>query len=85
LRAFVESHAPVRRVLEFWDRDFNRVRFENPFVPLFALPSAQGLWLSMRMTAGTCGRPSAFKMLRAFRRSDTLMVRAPGFLPDLVA
>lgn len=42
--AFLESHAPVRRVLEFWDRvNFNRVRFKNPFVPLLRFTIGTGL------------------------------------------
>ncbi len=44
LHAFLESHAPVRRVLEFWDRvNFNRVRFKNPFVPLLRFTIGTGL------------------------------------------
>jgi hypothetical protein len=44
LHAFLESHAPVRRVLEFWDRvNFNRVRFQNPFVPLLRFTIGTGL------------------------------------------
>ena len=44
LQAFLESHAPVRRVLAFWDRvNFNRVRFRNPFVPLLGFTIGTGL------------------------------------------
>jgi hypothetical protein len=44
LQAFLESHAPVRHVLEFWDRvNFNRVRFKNPFVPLVRFTVGTGL------------------------------------------
>jgi hypothetical protein len=44
LQAFLESHAPVRQVLEFWDRvNFNRVRFKNPFVPLIRFTVGTGL------------------------------------------
>ncbi len=44
LEAYLESHAQVRRVLEFWDRvNFNRVRFKNPFVPLLRFTVATGL------------------------------------------
>ena len=44
LQAFLESHAPVRRVLGFWDRvNFNRVRFKNPFVPLICFTVGTGL------------------------------------------
>jgi len=43
-QAFLASHAPVRRVLEFWDRvDFNRVRFKNPLVPLIRFTVGTGL------------------------------------------
>jgi hypothetical protein len=43
-QAFLESHAPVRRVLDFWDRvNFNRVRFKNPFVPLIRFTVGTGL------------------------------------------
>jgi hypothetical protein len=44
LQVFLDSHAPVRRVLEFWDRvNFNRVRFKNPFVPLIRFTVGTGL------------------------------------------
>ena len=44
LQAFVESHASVRRVLEFWEKvNFNRVRFKNPFVPLLRFTVGTGL------------------------------------------
>jgi hypothetical protein len=44
LQAFLESHAPVRRVLDFWDRvNFDRVRFKNPFVPLLRFTVGTGL------------------------------------------
>lgn len=44
LQAFLESHEPVRRVLDFWDRvNFNRVRFKNPFVPLLRFTVGTGL------------------------------------------
>jgi len=44
LQAFLESHAPVRRVLDFWDRvNLNRVRFKNPFVPLLRFTVGTGL------------------------------------------
>ncbi len=43
-QAFLASHAPVRHVLEFWDRvNFNRVRFKNPFVPLIRFTVGTGL------------------------------------------
>jgi hypothetical protein len=44
LEVFVESHAPVRRVLECWDRvNFNRIRFKNPLVPLLRFTVGTGL------------------------------------------
>jgi DinB superfamily len=44
LQAFLESHAPVRRVLDFWDRvNFDRVRFKNPFVPVIRFTVGTGL------------------------------------------
>jgi hypothetical protein len=44
LRAFLDSHAEVRRVLESWERvDFNRVRFQNPFVPVLRFTVGTGL------------------------------------------
>ena len=44
LQIFLESHAPVRGVVDFWDRaNFNRLRFKNPFVPLIRFTVGTGL------------------------------------------
>ena len=52
LQAFLESHAPVRRVLAFWDRvNFNRVRFRNPFVPVIRFTIGTGFEILSRHEA----------------------------------
>jgi len=44
LRAFVDSHAEVRRVVEYWGQvDFNHVRFQNPFVAVLRFTVGTGL------------------------------------------
>ena len=46
LRDFVESHSEARRVLASWEQvDFNRVRFQNPFVPVFRFTVGTGLMI----------------------------------------
>ena len=44
VKAFVQSHAAVHRVLDSWNvLDLNRVRFKNPFVPLLRFTVGTGV------------------------------------------
>jgi hypothetical protein len=46
LRDFVEFHSEARRVIASWDQvDFNRVRFQNPFVPILRFTVGAGLMI----------------------------------------
>ena len=46
LREFAESHEQARRVISAWEvRDFNRVRFQNPFVPIIRFTIGTGLMI----------------------------------------
>jgi hypothetical protein len=46
LRDFVESHSEARRVVTSWEQvDFNRVRFQNPFVPVLRFTVGTGLMI----------------------------------------
>lgn len=44
VKAFVQSHKAVHRVLDSWDAvNLNRVRFKNPFVPLLRFSVGTGI------------------------------------------
>ena len=46
MRDFVDSHAEARRVVASWEEvDFNRVRFQNPFVPVLRFTVGTGLMI----------------------------------------
>ncbi len=46
MQDFLDSHNEARRVVASWERvDFNRVRFQNPFVPVLRFTVGTGLMI----------------------------------------
>jgi DinB superfamily len=46
LRDFVDSHTEARHIVSWWERaDFNRIRFQNPFVPFLRFTVGTGLMI----------------------------------------